>query len=307
MISKLIFALLRFTLIPFFIREVIQRRKVTIIVYHDIKPDTADTHFKILKSKYNIIALKDYVKAKKLGKVDKLPNKSLIITFDDGYKDNYRLKPLFEKYNIPATIFLCSGIVGTKRHFWFRCGISNNKREHLKKKSNKKRLEVLKKYGFEEQKEYDDRQALSKNEIEKMKKVVDFQSHTVFHPVLTKCSTEKARKECSESKKDLEHNYGLRIYALSYPNGNYSDREISIAKEVGYECGVTVDVGFNSQSTDLFRLKRMCVRDDADINELLVKASGLWWYIRKILRQVHGYVNININKLVIIPFYFFIL
>jgi len=86
MVRKLVSILLRFTLIPFFIREFIQRKKVTIILYHDIKPDTASMHFKALKSKYNVISLKDYIKARKLGK--KLPPKSLIITFDDGIPVN---------------------------------------------------------------------------------------------------------------------------------------------------------------------------------------------------------------------------
>jgi len=285
MIRKLLFILLRLTLIPFFIREVIQRKRITILVYHDVKPEIADMHFEILKSKYNIIPLRDYINAKKLGKVDKLPPKSLIITFDDGHKSNYELKTILEKYNIPATIFLCSAIVGTKRHFWFRHGIGNSTCEYLKNVSDEKRLEILRKFGFEERKEFSDRQALSKNEIEEMKDIIDFQSHTMFHPILPKCSTERALKEISQSRKDLEHKHEVNIYALSYPNGDYSNREISIAKKAGYECGITVDSGLNSQHTDLFRLKRICIEDDADINELLVKTSGFWGYVKENLLQ----------------------
>jgi len=279
MFRKMASIILRFTLIPFFIREFIQRKKVTIIYYHDIKPETADKHFKALSSKYNIISLKDYIKSKKLGKVDKLPHKSLIITFDDGFKNNHKLKPILEKYKIPVTIFLCTGIVGTRRHFWWKNIIDKNMRESLKNIPDEKRLEILKKFGFEEKKEFKDRQSLSKSEIEEMKNVVDFQSHTMFHPILTKCSTERVYKEISQSKIDLENNYGLRVYGLSYPNGNCSDREISIAKEMGYECGLTVDLGFNSQDTDLFRLKRIHIDDDVDTNELLVRVSGLLGYI----------------------------
>jgi len=223
MIRKLVFILLRLTLIPFFIRELIQRKQVTIILYHDVKPDTADVHFRILKSKYSIISLRDYVEAKKKRKVDRLPPKSLIITFDDGYKSNYELKPILEKYNIFSTIFLCSAIVGTNRHFWFEHGVANNTCEYVKNISDEKRLQILRKFGFEERKEFNHRQALSKNEIEEMKDIVDFQSHTMFHPLLPKCSAERALKEISQSKKDVEHKYGVRIYALSYPNGDYSE------------------------------------------------------------------------------------
>lgn len=286
MLRKIPFLLLRLTGIPFFIREVIQRKKVTIVNFHDISPDRADRHLRVLSSKYNIIPLQDYVRAKEAGTVDELPPKSLIITMDDGHKSNYELKPLLERYDIPATIFLCSGIVDTNRHFWWSHKTDNDySREDLKKIPNKERLEILRGFGFEQTKEFDDRQALSKNDIEDMKAMVDFQSHTEFHPVLPNCTTSEAYKEISQSKKDLEEKYGLKIYALSYPNGDYSDRDISIAKKEGYTCGITVDVGFNSQNTDVFKLKRFSIRDGSDINELLVKASGLWWYLIKIVTR----------------------
>ncbi len=292
MIRKLLFVLLRLTCIPLFIREVVQRRRVTIILYHDIEPDIASKHFKILKSKYNIISLKDYVEARKTGEVGKLPPKSLIISFDDGYKGNHSLKPLLEKHGIPVVIFLCSSIVGTKRHFWWEHNIGNYTTAYMSKIGTEKRLDILNKYGFNEAKEFGDRQALSRGEIEDMKGIVDFQSHGMFHPFLPRCSTERVCKEIFQSKENLENNYGLKIYALSYPNGDYSDREISMAEKAGYECAVTVDVGFNSDNTDLFRLKRISIRDGADISELLVKASGLWVYIKNMFTgKPYGYVN----------------
>jgi len=285
MIRKFTSFLLRLTLIPFLIRELVQRKKVTIIFYHKLEPNKAKKHFKTLKSKYSLISLKDYIEAKKLGNVDKLPPKSLIITFDDGFKDNYKLKPLLEKQKLPVTIFLCSSIIGTKRHFWWKHNIKKNMREYLKRIPDKERLDILRKFGFEEKKEFKNRQALSKNEIEGMKNIVDFQSHTMFHPILPKCSRDRVYKEILQSKTDLENNYGLSIYALSYPNGDYSDREISMAKKAGYECGITVDLGFNSQNTDLFRLKRIFIDKDADANELLVRTSGLWDCIWDILKS----------------------
>ncbi len=283
MIRELVCVLLRLTLIPTFIREVIQRKRVTIILYHDINPNLAEKHFKVLKNKYNIIALKDYIEARKSGKVKQLPPKSLVITFDDGFKINYRLKPIIEKYKIPITIFLCSGIVGTKRHFWFEHSIKNNNLERCKNLPDAERLEYLKKFGFEETKDFKNRMSLSEKEIRDMKNIVDFQSHTIFHPTLPKCFTNRVRKEILHSKKQLESDYGFKIYALSYPNGDYSDREISIAKNAGYECGITLDLGFNSQNTNLFRLKRICISDRADVNELLVTVSGLWELIKRVL------------------------
>ena len=284
MLNKFVFHLIRATLLPFLVREIFQRKRVTIVVYHAIDPATADLHFKLLKSKYNIISLKDYVSAKRSGAIDNLPAKSLIITFDDGDRSNHQLIPLFEKYNIAPTVFLCGGIADTNRHFWWKNVGDDSKRQYLKKVSDENRLEILAKCGFEEKREFDDRQALSKDEIEEMKRIVDFQSHTLSHPILPKCSDKKAIEEITQGGKILERNFGLDIYAIAFPNGDYSDREIAIAKKASYECALTLDLGFNSQDTDLFRLRRICISDDAHVSELLVKASGLWDYMKNYLK-----------------------
>ncbi|MUL38741.1 polysaccharide deacetylase [Gloeocapsopsis sp. AAB1 = 1H9] len=50
----------------------------------------------------------------------KLANRSVSITFDDGYADNlHNAKPLLDRYNIPATVFLTSGYIGHEREFWW--------------------------------------------------------------------------------------------------------------------------------------------------------------------------------------------
>jgi peptidoglycan/xylan/chitin deacetylase (PgdA/CDA1 family) len=49
-----------------------------------------------------------------------LPDKSVIVTFDDGYADNlHNAKPVLERYDVPATIFLASGFIGREREFWW--------------------------------------------------------------------------------------------------------------------------------------------------------------------------------------------
>jgi peptidoglycan/xylan/chitin deacetylase (PgdA/CDA1 family) len=223
----------------------------------------------------------------------KLPAKSLIITFDDGHVSNYSLLPVVKKHQIPVTIFLCASIVNTNRHFWFLHEAVASIVEDLKKISNKKRLKKLAEHGFLQEEEHQHPEALSKEQIEEMSKWFDFQSHTLFHPVLPQCTHQEAADEIILSKQILENDFQLKIHTLSYPNGDYSERDIQLAKEAGYTSGITVDYGYNTTKTDLFRLKRLSVNDTGDINELAVKASGVWAFMktRNGKRQPYGFSN----------------
>jgi peptidoglycan/xylan/chitin deacetylase (PgdA/CDA1 family) len=270
--------------VPYLIREVVQRRRVTILVYHKLSAETADRHFAALRRKFNIISLADYMNSRADG-CKPLPPKPLIVTFDDGHQGNYALKPVLEKHGIPATVFLCSGVVGTNRHFWFETEMAEALRQGLKRVSDEERLETLARLGFSETAEQTTRQALSESEIEEMKAFVDFQSHTVLHPLLPQCSAARSRLEISDSKVQLEDKFGLSIYALAYPNGDYSEREIAAAKSSGYRCALSLDSGFNSLTTPEFQLKRICINDDAGLAELLVKASGLWGFLKNLMRS----------------------
>ena len=282
-LKRTIFFLVRMLAVPYRIRELVQRRQVTILVYHKLDPETANRHFEALRRRYNIISLADYMNSRTDVHIP-LPPKPLIVTFDDGHKSNYELKSVFEKHGIRATTFLCSGVVGTNRHFWFETEMNDRTRQALKRVPDEKRIEVLAGMGFSEVVEQETRQALSISEIEDMKSVVDFQSHTVYHPLLPQCSAPRAFVEIADSRNELESKFGLSIYALAYPNGDYSVREIEAAEASGYRCALTLDYGFNSSTTPAFQLRRICINDDAGIAELLVKASGVWGFLKNINR-----------------------
>jgi hypothetical protein len=138
------------------------------------------------------------------------------------------------------------------------------------------RLAFLSSKGYQEERKLPDRQALSHSEIDALKPWVDFQAHTITHPILPECSDEKAEREIRGCKTELERGYGLNVQALAFPNGDYTEREINLARKAGYCCALTVDCGFNDQNTDLFRLRRIPIPDEASVSELLVKSSGLW-------------------------------
>ena len=280
--------LVRITLLPFVVREVLQRRAVTILLYHDPTPGTLAKHLAVLQKSYNLVSLRQFVEAHTAGALDSLPPKSLVITFDDGHRGNYALEPVLRDLPVPLTIFLCSGVVGTRRPFWF---LTVDEAAPLKRIPDEERLARLRGDGSESAAADAEPQALSDEQVTELKRIVDFQSHTVSHPILPYCDSAKAWTEISESKRQLETSYGLSIFALSYPNGDYSARELRLAKEAGYTCAISVDFGFNSIETDLYRLRRIAIDDYEDgPSTLVVKACGLWGFVRRLVaKPSYGY------------------
>ena len=275
------FWLINFLCIPYFFREFIQKNKVSILLFHDLEFKSSEKIFKFLIKNYNIICLQDYINAVKNDNYNAIPNKALIITFDDGHINNYKLLPVIKKLSLPITIFLCSGLINTNRKYWFTLDLNKKLKNQLKTTSNNQRLNILSDLGYYEKKEFKTKQALQKNHIIEMKDYVNFQSHTFFHPCLPRCNDKEANFEIGQSKYLLENEYNIKINALSYPNGDYCERDIKICKNLGYECGITVDPGYNSFKSDLFRLKRFSVNDTSDINELAVKSSGFYSFFQR--------------------------
>ena len=74
-------------------------------------------HLEVLKKYTHPVPLQQLVKTSQQGNS---PNWSVAITFDDGYADNlYNAKPLLEKYEIPATVFVATGNLEHEREFWW--------------------------------------------------------------------------------------------------------------------------------------------------------------------------------------------
>jgi peptidoglycan/xylan/chitin deacetylase (PgdA/CDA1 family) len=252
-----------------------QRNKLAILCYHDPDPTLFARHIPALKAHFNIIALRDYVTARMNNALDGLPPYPLVITMDDGHSRNFQLLEVLAKEKVPVTIFLVSGMVGTSQPLSRTSVAPEDKRAT----ADTTHAGV----GFDEQTSSTTPPTLSEQEILAMAAHVDFQGHTRSHPMLPQCSMEKASDEIAGCKTELFSRFGFDIYALAYPYGRYGERDITIAKQAGYTCAVTVEEGLNDISTDPFRLKRMYILDDADPMEAVVKASGLWTSLRRLL------------------------
>ena len=81
-----------------------------------VTPPHFGEHLEILRKEYHPIGLSALSRAQKAGN---LPERAVIVTFDDGYYDNLaHAKPLLERYDIPATVFVTTGYVDRQREFW---------------------------------------------------------------------------------------------------------------------------------------------------------------------------------------------
>jgi peptidoglycan/xylan/chitin deacetylase (PgdA/CDA1 family) len=103
--------------------------KALILMYHrvaDVRPDpwslsVSPQHFaqqlEVIRKYAQPIRLRDLVAALEGGGV---PSGAVVLTFDDGYADNLlTAKPLLERFDIPATVFVTSGYLQDQREFWW--------------------------------------------------------------------------------------------------------------------------------------------------------------------------------------------
>jgi peptidoglycan/xylan/chitin deacetylase (PgdA/CDA1 family) len=82
-----------------------------------VTPDHFAEHLEILRRRTRPVSLQHLTQ--NLGNRQSL-NHSVVITFDDGYADNlYHAKPLLEKFDIPATVFITTGNIGQQQEFWW--------------------------------------------------------------------------------------------------------------------------------------------------------------------------------------------
>lgn len=146
-----------------------------------------------------------------------LPERPVMITFDDGYVDNYtNALPILKKYGMHATVFVVPGFTGVQPNYltW-------------------EQLKDMEKNGF------------------------SIQSHTLNHRALEELPDDEIRAELLNSKLLIEKNLGHPVDFLAYPTGTYNLHIAGIAKEVGYKAAYTIRYGNVDKGSNIYALERV--------------------------------------------------
>lgn len=213
-----------------------------------VTPEIFEKQMHFLKAlRYNVVPL-DYA-AGLIREKKKVPPRTVAITLDDGYRDNYaHAFPVLKKYNLPATIFI----------------IIN---------------EVERGQG--------DR--LSWEEIKDMRDsgIISFGSHTLGpEPLINIKSEEEVKKQIFDSKKILEEKLGGDIAAFSYPEGRFNDKIRQLVIDAGYKFAVATNPGKKIRNDDIFALKRLRIsRNAANLFVFWVESSGYYNFMRESKRR----------------------
>lgn len=245
----------------------------TILVYHsfsngDTNPFSIDyrlfeKQLMFLKKHYRILRLGDVIKKLKTG--EPLEKKTLCITIDDGFLDNYNVAyPILKRHALPATIFIATGYINGSDQ-----KINNYGRHQINKADTYNRNDIYKLPQLS---------MMSWKQIKEISNdVIEIGAHTINHPILTKVPINVAKEEIETSKIEIETILNKKIDLFAFPNGmknDYNDELCSIVQNSGYNAAFTVEWGLNYSSDDLYLLKRIPI-SSLDIPEFAVKINCL--------------------------------
>jgi peptidoglycan/xylan/chitin deacetylase (PgdA/CDA1 family) len=210
-------------------------------------------------------------------------NKSVVITFDDGWNQNLKLLDFINESEIPITIFIPTQPVLEGNFWWEYAKIREQKKltgvydvnefKHLNYAEFSDKIALLKKQFILE------RHCITLNELKQLSKseFITIGSHTVTHPILDLCPYEIQEYELTESRKTLENWLGREVKYFSYPNGNFNKDSIEIAKKCSYRICFTIEQKLvDVFNTDFYTIPRFAMNDLGGYYENLSKLLGIW-------------------------------
>lgn len=201
-----------------------------------VSPENFENQLLYLRDNFKIIRLSELVQ---ILKNKKIIHGLAVITFDDGYVDNFtNALPILEKLQIPATIFVTAGKVGSNEPFYWD------------EKTDKK----------------DQGRALTENELRELAKnsLIEIGAHTMTHPHLATLPPEKQKYEIEGSKKMLENILGKPVTSFAYPFGGreeFTQDTIRILESAGFQIACTTIKGKIRNTSLLLTIPRRIIRN----------------------------------------------
>ncbi len=208
-----------------------------------------------------------------------LREKLVFISLDDGWKGNFQLIPVIEKYHVPICIFVATEPLISGNYWW----------EYVMKEMGVKQMFEFKKLPYTDfykqlaeikKRNLLERSSITKEELIELSKhpLVTIQSHTVNHPILTNSPEDILAMELKESKVELEQLTRKEVYAFSYPNGSLTEREVQACKQY-YKLAFTTEQRHIKLSDDLHLLPRYALT--GQFYRDLLKVWGIWKILKK--------------------------
>jgi peptidoglycan/xylan/chitin deacetylase (PgdA/CDA1 family) len=206
-----------------------------------------------------------------------------LLTFDDGYKDNYQVAlPVLKKYATPAVFFITTGPTGTNQLLWFdriRARYENTGRKKgwgaiRQKRELKKKLSAIKENDLEEEKESQklDRTSLAghgplmmnwEEIIKAHGQGIQIGAHTNSHRILSSLDAEDQEEEITSSIDKIHKNIGHKPYFFAYPQGDrgtFDQDSIRMLKSAGIRYAFTTILGVNKNKISPYYLKRIGIK-----------------------------------------------
>ena len=166
-----------------------------------------------------------------------LPDRPVVLTFDDGYADFYHhVLPVLSGYHLTATLYIATGFV-ERTSLWLRY-----KGETGHPTLTWKQIAEISNSGIE------------------------CGAHTQSHLKLDTLPLAMARNEIRCSKDLLEQHLGREVTSFAYPYGYYTSDVQRLVKETGFTSACAVHNAMCSDKTDLFALERLAITPDMGMN-----------------------------------------
>lgn len=206
-------------------------------VFFDVTPEEFENHLKRIQEEgATPISLEQLVTHLRTGLP--LPEKPILLSFDDGYGGHYKyVYPLLKKYGYPAVFSIYPSGVG-----------NNTGRSHV---------------SWEELKEM------------AADPLITIAAHSLTHPLdLRTFPDDQLHKEVKDSKQILEQQLGIPIRYFTYPTGKYDERVALAVREAGYQAALTMDDNderFAEDSESLLAIGRF---GQSRLEDVLPKAWG---------------------------------